>query len=74
MTPLRFGGYGDPPIILSKPVGYHTAEFMKEFGYTDDQIKAMDEEGAVVVYKGEPIEDRIFVSKRQAEGEAPCNW
>lgn len=47
---------------------------MKEFGYTDDQIKAMDEEGAVVVYKGEPIEDRIFVSKRQAEGEAPCNW
>lgn len=74
MTPLRFGGYGDPPIILSKPVGYHTAEFMKEFGYTDDQIKAMDEEGAVVVYKGEPVEDRIFVSKRQAEGEAPCNW
>lgn len=74
MTPVRFGSYGDPPIILSKPIGYHTAEFMKEYGYSDDQIKAMDEEGAVVVYKGEPIEDRIFVSKRQAAGEAPCNW
>lgn len=74
MTPLRFESYGDPPIILSKPVGYHTAEFMKEFGYTDEQIEAMDKDGAVVVYKGEEIEDRIFVSKRQAAGEAPCNW
>ena len=74
MTPLRFDSAGDPPVILSKPIGYHTAEIMKDYGYTDDQIKAMDEDGAVVVYKGEEIEDRIFVSKRQAEGAAPCNW
>ena len=32
------------------------------------------EDGGVVVYDGPEIEDRIFVSKRQAAGEAPCNW
>lgn len=74
MSPLRFESYGDPPIILSKPVGYHTVEFLKEFGYSDEQIAAMEDSGAVVAYHGEEIPDRIFVSKRQAAGEAPCNW
>ena len=26
-TPLRFGQYGDPPIITSKPIGYYTARY-----------------------------------------------
>ena len=30
MTPVRFGSYGDPPVVLSKPIGYHTAEFMHD--------------------------------------------
>ncbi len=74
MTPVRFGSFGDPPVILSKPIGYHTAEFMKDYGYSDEEIAKIAEDGGVVVYDGPEIEDRIFVSKRQAAGEAPCNW
>lgn len=74
MTPVRFGSYGDPPVVLSKPIGYHTAEFMHDYGYSDEEIAKIAEDGGVVVYDGPEIEDRIFVSKRQAAGEAPCNW
>ena len=74
MTPVRFGSYGDPPVVLSNPIGYHTAEFMHDYGYSDEEIAKIAEDGGVVVYDGPEIEDRIFVSKRQAAGEAPCNW
>ncbi|AJC12426.1 carnitine dehydratase [Berryella intestinalis] len=74
MSPLRFDSAGDPPIVLSKPVGYHTAEIMSGLGYTDEQIKTMDESGAVKVWHGEECPDVIFRSKRQEAGEAPCNW
>ena len=47
MTPLRFESAGDPPVILAKPIGYHTKEIMEKYGYSEDEIKAAEEEGAV---------------------------
>lgn len=73
-TPIRFAGYGDPPIILSKPIGYHTAEYLEQFGYTPEQIAELEEKGAVKCYHGEEVPDVIFKSERQEKGEAPCNW
>ena len=73
-TPIRFGGYGDPPIILSKPIGYHTAEYLEQYGYTPEQIAELEEKGAVKCYHGEEVPDVIFKSERQEKGEAPCNW
>lgn len=74
MTPLRFGSAGDPPVILAKPVGYHTEEIMKKYGYTDEEIYKIEREGGVGIYHGEPIPDTIFKSQRQEAGEAPCTW
>lgn len=73
-TPIRFGGYGDPPIILSKPIGYHTAEYLQKLGYSDEEIAKLEEQGAVKVWHGEEVPDVIFKSQRQEAGEAPCNW
>ena len=48
-TPIRFGNYGDPPIILSKPTGYHTERFLKSKGYSDEEIVALEDAGAITV-------------------------
>ena len=53
MTPLRFGSAGDPPVILAKPVGYHTKEIMQKYGYTDAEISRIEDEGGVGIYHGE---------------------
>lgn len=74
MSPLRFESAGDPPIILSKPVGYHTAEIMQNLGYTEEQISDMESKDAIKCWHGEEIPDTIFMSERQAAGLAPCNW
>ncbi len=74
MTPLRFESAGDPPVILAKPVGYHTSEVMKKYGYTQEEIDAIEADGGVGVYHGPEIEDRIFKSQRQEAGEAACTW
>ena len=72
--PIRYGSFGDPPMILSKPLGYHTAEYMSKIGYNDEQIKQMEDEGAIVCWHGEEIPDKIFKSRRQNAGEAECAW
>jgi crotonobetainyl-CoA:carnitine CoA-transferase CaiB-like acyl-CoA transferase len=71
-SPVRFGSYGDPPIVLSKPLGYHTREYLVRFGYTAEQIRVLEAEGAVRCWAGEPIPDRVFLSRRQlsAQGRA----
>lgn len=74
MSCPRFGNYGDPPIILSKPIGYHTAEYLGKYGYSQEDIDRMEKEGAVKLYHGPEIPDRIFKSERQEKGETPCNW
>ena len=72
--PIRYGSFGDPPMILSKPLGYHTAEYMSKIGYNDEQIKQMEDEGAIVCWHGEEIPDKIFKSRRQNAGEEECAW
>lgn len=74
MSPLRFDSAGDPPIILSKPIGYHTAEVMESLGYSAEQIAAMEEAGGIKCWHGEEVPDTIFKSTRQLAGDAPCNW
>ena len=74
MSPLRFREYGDPPIILSKPIGYHTTEIMEKLGYTDEQIAKAEEDGAIKCWHGKEVPDTIFKSERQVKGEAACNW
>ena len=74
MTPLRFESAGDPPVILSKPVGYHTKEIMMKYGYSEAEISRIEDEGGIGVYHGEPIPDTIFKSERQLAGDAPCTW
>ena len=74
MSPLRFHDYGDPPIILSKPIGYHTNEILVDLGYSADEIAAMEEKDAIKCWHGKELPDIIFKSKRQEAGEAPCNW
>ena len=61
-------------MVLSKPIGYHTAEYLHKYGYTDEQIAEMEAAGAVKCYHGEEVPDVIFKSERQLAGEAPCNW
>ena len=69
-SPVRFDSYGDPPIILSKPLGYHTREYLEKFGYTAAEIDKLEAEGAVKCWHGEDVPDRVFVSRRQATGHA----
>ena len=70
-TPIRFGGYGDPPIILSKPIGYHTAEYLEQYGYTPEQIAELEEKGAVKCYHGEEVPDTDLQVRAPGEGRGP---
>ena len=63
-SPVRFGSYGDPPIILSKPIGYHTEAYLARLGYNSEQIAGLEASGAVVAWHGPEVPDRIFRSKR----------
>ena len=74
MSPVRFGSYGDPPVILSKPLRHDTAEYLERLGYAPADIARMEAEGAVKCWHGDRIPDRIFTSRRQQTGEAECRW
>jgi crotonobetainyl-CoA:carnitine CoA-transferase CaiB-like acyl-CoA transferase len=74
MSPVRFGNWGDPPVLLSKPIGYHTAEYLSRLGYTAAQIEALERDGAVKCWHGPEIPDRVFKSSRQTAGQAECPW
>lgn len=74
MSPLRFEAYGDPPLVLSKPIGYHTAEFLQKLGYSDDQIVGMEEKEAIKCWHGAEVPDTVFASERQNTGEAKRTW
>jgi crotonobetainyl-CoA:carnitine CoA-transferase CaiB-like acyl-CoA transferase len=74
MSPVRFGSYGDPPVVLSKPLGHDTAEYLERLGYAPADIARLEDEGAVKCWHGARIPDRIFTSRRQQAGEAECCW
>lgn len=58
-SPIRFGSLGDPVLYKSRPIGYDTARIMKEFGYTDDEIQALDST-AVKCYNGPDLPESVF--------------
>ncbi len=73
-TPIRYDSFGDPPLILSKPIGYHTAKYLRDLGYTDEEIDELEQGGAIKCWHGAEVPDTVFTSKRQASGEAKCCW
>lgn len=40
-NPVRFRSLGNPDMIPSKPLGYHTEEVLKEYGYSEEFIEQM---------------------------------
>lgn len=58
-SPVRFGSVGDPVLRRSRPVGYDTARIMELYGYTPEEIEALDGT-AVKCYDGEPLPDSVF--------------
>lgn len=74
-TPLRFGSYGDPPLVLAKPIGYHTERLLISRGYTEKMIADLEGKGAIKCWHGMDLDNvPVLISKRQASGKAPCNW
>ena len=59
-VPLRMESLGDPVIKRSRPVGYETRDVMREYGYTDEQIDALVESGAVKCYDGPELPESVF--------------
>ncbi|MFX3619432.1 MAG: CaiB/BaiF CoA transferase family protein [Sporolactobacillus sp.] len=43
-SPVRFKSVGDPEMKLSKPLGYHSHEILSQYGYSEEQIKKMEDE------------------------------
>ncbi|MGJ7920038.1 CaiB/BaiF CoA transferase family protein [Neobacillus sp. LXY-4] len=40
-NPVRFRSLGNPDMIPSKPLGYHTEEVLREYGYSEEFIEQM---------------------------------
>jgi crotonobetainyl-CoA:carnitine CoA-transferase CaiB-like acyl-CoA transferase len=64
-SPIRFGSFGDPPLVLSKPTGYHTEAYLTQLGYSAEQIAQLEASGAVLSWKGSEVPDRVFRSQRE---------
>ncbi len=54
-SPIRFGSIGDPELWLNKPVGYDTIEYMKKYGYSEEQIDKLIADGVIKAYKGKKL-------------------
>lgn len=54
-TPVRLWSVGDPDIWIAKPVGYDTKEYMLKYGYAEEQIQKLADEGAVKLYEGRTL-------------------
>ncbi|MGN0047064.1 MAG: CaiB/BaiF CoA transferase family protein [Eggerthellaceae bacterium] len=57
-SPVRFESMGDPVLHRGRPVGYDTARIMGEYGYTPEQIAAMNG-SAVKLYEGPELPDSV---------------
>jgi crotonobetainyl-CoA:carnitine CoA-transferase CaiB-like acyl-CoA transferase len=38
-APVRFSSLGDPELVTSKPLGYHTEEVLSQYGYSKEEIE-----------------------------------
>lgn len=52
-TPIRMKSVGDPVLRRAKPLGYDTADVMRELGYSEEDINRFIEDKAVRVYDGD---------------------
>lgn len=46
-SPVRLKSIGDPELRISKPIGYHTREYMLRYGYSEADIIRLEADGAV---------------------------
>ncbi|WP_094606389.1 Cinnamoyl-CoA:phenyllactate CoA-transferase [Sporomusa silvacetica DSM 10669] len=56
-SPIRLKSVGDPVLRKSKPIGYHTREYLLKYGFTEGDVERMDAEGIVKCYKGPALAD-----------------
>ncbi|MDR3439337.1 CoA transferase [Telmatospirillum sp.] len=54
-SPVRLWSQGDPKIWIAKPVGYDTREYLLKYGYSEEDVKQMSEDGSVKIYDGKPL-------------------
>ncbi|MCM0759848.1 CoA transferase [Sporomusa sphaeroides DSM 2875] len=52
-SPIRLKSVGDPELRTSKPIGYHTREYLLKYGYTAADIARLEAAGAVKCFQGE---------------------
>lgn len=69
-APMRLASMGDPVLYRSRPVGYDTAEVLAELGYSPDETAAMQADGSVLCYEGEPMPDSVL---EPSYGLCPAN-
>ena len=50
-TPFRLDSVGEPPLRPSRGIGADTFEVLKEYGYTDEELAAMNESGAILQHE-----------------------
>lgn len=55
-SPIRLSSVGDPELWTSKPIGYDTRKYLKQYGYSEKQIHTLIENGAVKAYEGETLQ------------------
>ena len=46
--PARFDSVGTAPLVTARGIGADTETILKEYGYTDDEIKDLEDKGVVV--------------------------
>ena len=59
-TPVRYSSAGNPPIVLAKPTGYHTAPYLRAKGYSEERIAQLEELGAIRCWHGVEIDDPVI--------------
>jgi crotonobetainyl-CoA:carnitine CoA-transferase CaiB-like acyl-CoA transferase len=47
-TPIQFKSMGPPDMVLSKPLGFHTEEILKEYGYSGQDVEQLRSDKAIM--------------------------
>lgn len=58
-SPIRLRSVGDPVLFRSRPIGADTRKVMEEYGYSQEEITRLEQEGAVKCYDGPPLPDSV---------------
>lgn len=51
-SPIRLKSIGDPELSTSKPIGYHTREYLLKYGYGEADVARLEAAGAVRCFPG----------------------